>query len=277
MSNTSQGPGWWLASDGKWYPPELWTGPPTRVPATDRAARRPTRRPPTAQPVHRRSRRAARHNGIPPGRAMAPAPARRSVPQGPPAYGASPYAMPATASTRRRASALRPGRCRRRPTGWPSRRSSARCAGIFLFGIPAVAGHHLRLRRPRRRSDGRTAQQGGAAWPSPASSSASSWSACSSSSSWSAPRSTTSNDVIDLVLGAVTGLGRTQTHSNTHRQVRSARMQGLLYGVRGDRWTPPDESNQPHASGCPARPMRLQELEQPDARCATTGAWPRRG
>ena len=23
MSDTSQGPGWWLASDGKWYPPEL--------------------------------------------------------------------------------------------------------------------------------------------------------------------------------------------------------------------------------------------------------------
>jgi hypothetical protein len=22
MSDTSQGPGWWLASDGKWYPPE---------------------------------------------------------------------------------------------------------------------------------------------------------------------------------------------------------------------------------------------------------------
>jgi len=28
MSDTSQGSGWWLASDGKWYPPELWTGPP---------------------------------------------------------------------------------------------------------------------------------------------------------------------------------------------------------------------------------------------------------
>lgn len=28
MSDTSQGAGWWLASDGKWYPPELWTGPP---------------------------------------------------------------------------------------------------------------------------------------------------------------------------------------------------------------------------------------------------------
>jgi Domain of unknown function (DUF4190) len=27
MSDTSQGPGWWLASDGKWYPPEQWTGP----------------------------------------------------------------------------------------------------------------------------------------------------------------------------------------------------------------------------------------------------------
>jgi hypothetical protein len=32
MSDTSQGPGWWLASDGKWYPPELWTGPPTAGP-----------------------------------------------------------------------------------------------------------------------------------------------------------------------------------------------------------------------------------------------------
>ncbi len=32
MSDTSQGPGWWLASDGKWYPPELWTGPPESGP-----------------------------------------------------------------------------------------------------------------------------------------------------------------------------------------------------------------------------------------------------
>ena len=28
MSDTSKGPGWWVASDGKWYPPETWTGPP---------------------------------------------------------------------------------------------------------------------------------------------------------------------------------------------------------------------------------------------------------
>jgi len=27
MSDTSQGPGWWLASDGKWYPPEQVPGP----------------------------------------------------------------------------------------------------------------------------------------------------------------------------------------------------------------------------------------------------------
>ena len=31
MSETSQGHGWWLASDGKWYPPEAWTGPPAQV------------------------------------------------------------------------------------------------------------------------------------------------------------------------------------------------------------------------------------------------------
>ena len=38
MSDTSQGPGWWLASDGKWYPPELWTGPPMSGPAFPQAA-----------------------------------------------------------------------------------------------------------------------------------------------------------------------------------------------------------------------------------------------
>ena len=33
MSDTSQGPGWWLASDGKWYPPEAQSGywPPPRA------------------------------------------------------------------------------------------------------------------------------------------------------------------------------------------------------------------------------------------------------
>jgi hypothetical protein len=27
MSDTSQGPGWWQASDGKWYPPESASTP----------------------------------------------------------------------------------------------------------------------------------------------------------------------------------------------------------------------------------------------------------
>src|ERR1700733_10914937 len=40
MSDTSQGPGWWLATDGKWYPPAqplpppppVWPPPPTPPP-----------------------------------------------------------------------------------------------------------------------------------------------------------------------------------------------------------------------------------------------------
>ncbi len=32
MSDASQGEGWWLASDGKWYPPESATTPPPPVP-----------------------------------------------------------------------------------------------------------------------------------------------------------------------------------------------------------------------------------------------------
>ena len=43
---------------------------------------------------------------------------------------------------------------------------------------------------------------------------------------------------------------------------RSVRMQGLLYGVRGDRWTPPDESNSLMV-GLSRTPMRLEELERP--------------
>lgn len=34
MSDVSQGEGWWLASDGKWYPPELAAPPPPPPPAS---------------------------------------------------------------------------------------------------------------------------------------------------------------------------------------------------------------------------------------------------
>jgi hypothetical protein len=44
MSDTSQGPGWWLAPDGKWYPPETAAGipastAPSGVPPTDDGGR----------------------------------------------------------------------------------------------------------------------------------------------------------------------------------------------------------------------------------------------
>src|SRR5207253_8235812 len=32
MSDVSQGPGWWQASDGKWYPPQATPGPATSPP-----------------------------------------------------------------------------------------------------------------------------------------------------------------------------------------------------------------------------------------------------
>lgn len=48
MSDTSQGPGWWQASDGKWYPPEAATptAPPAGPPAGAPAYGAPTGPPP---------------------------------------------------------------------------------------------------------------------------------------------------------------------------------------------------------------------------------------
>ncbi len=36
MSDTPEGPDWWRATDGRWYPPELFTGPPELRPGGDR-------------------------------------------------------------------------------------------------------------------------------------------------------------------------------------------------------------------------------------------------
>lgn len=46
MSETSQGPGWWLASDGKWYPPQVW--PPPAPPSNVQA-------PPSTEPTSSRN------------------------------------------------------------------------------------------------------------------------------------------------------------------------------------------------------------------------------
>lgn len=46
MSEQSQGPGWWRASDGRWYPPETHPGyrpPPPPPPSPSRATGRPRR------------------------------------------------------------------------------------------------------------------------------------------------------------------------------------------------------------------------------------------
>jgi len=45
MSDTSEGPGWWLASDGRWYPPESQPGQPMRP------AQPPMQQAPPPQPV----------------------------------------------------------------------------------------------------------------------------------------------------------------------------------------------------------------------------------
>ncbi|CAM8621092.1 Domain of unknown function DUF4190 [Acidimicrobiia bacterium] len=47
MSDTSQGPGWWIASDGKWYPPES-AQPPTPPPPAPPAYTPPPAYPPAA-------------------------------------------------------------------------------------------------------------------------------------------------------------------------------------------------------------------------------------
>lgn len=49
MSDAPQGPGWWLASDGKWYPPQV-DGPPPPPSPTQASAPQPFIGPPAVQP-----------------------------------------------------------------------------------------------------------------------------------------------------------------------------------------------------------------------------------
>jgi len=109
MSDTSQGPGWWLASDGKWYPPEQWTGPPNTSPPTTGPPSGPTDAPSepwtpgqssaqpgsTVQPGQPGSTwqtGAAGVPGQPPAYGAAPWPG--SAPAAQPGYGATPYGQP---------------------------------------------------------------------------------------------------------------------------------------------------------------------------------------
>jgi hypothetical protein len=99
MSDTPQGPGWWLASDGKWYPPEQWTGPPNTHPPGQGAAE-PASPAQAGQPVptwQSGSPGQAGTPGQPP--AYGPSPWPGSAPPVPPGYGtfpsgATPYGQP---------------------------------------------------------------------------------------------------------------------------------------------------------------------------------------
>ncbi len=118
MSDTSQGPGWWLASDGKWYPPELWTGPPAAGPA-----------PEASQPSMPAYPAQAPTNGGT-GPAVPPWP-----PGAPTPYGSGPY-QPSGGGPQMPYGAV----ATRRTNGLAIASLVCSCAGIFLVGIPAVLG-----------------------------------------------------------------------------------------------------------------------------------------
>ena len=111
MSDTSQGPGWWLASDGKWYPPELWTGPP----ATQ------------GQPAYGSSWTVApgQPGGGPPAYPGAPGPYSGAGAFPPYGYGQQiPYGAPATKKT----------------NGLAIASLVCSCAGILFLGVPGILG-----------------------------------------------------------------------------------------------------------------------------------------
>ena len=99
MSDTSQGAGWWMASDGKWYPPELWTGPPNQAPAGPAAQASPSASP--GQPAWPSQSASPHSQPLPHSRRI------RHNPRSDPAH------VPGARSTRRRRRALR----RQRPSG----------------------------------------------------------------------------------------------------------------------------------------------------------------
>jgi hypothetical protein len=107
MSDTSQGPGWWLASDGRWYPPELWTGPTNTGPVG-----------PAAQPT------------MPayPGQGSAYGSGTADANYGYGRYAPQAQGAPYGQAVQRKTNAMAIASL------------VCSCAGIFLIGIPAVLG-----------------------------------------------------------------------------------------------------------------------------------------
>ena len=114
MSDTSQGPGWWLASDGRWYPPELWTGPPAvqgQAPASGNAWIVAPGQP--------------GGGGGPPAYPGGPGPYGAAGAYPPYAYGQQmPYGAPAT----------------KRTNGLAIASLVCSCAGILFLGVPGIVG-----------------------------------------------------------------------------------------------------------------------------------------
>ena len=65
MSDTAQGPGWWLASDGRWYAPELWNGAGHTEPVGVGPTPTPTRALPGPAPAYGPGSASPAHGGAP--------------------------------------------------------------------------------------------------------------------------------------------------------------------------------------------------------------------
>jgi Domain of unknown function (DUF4190) len=150
MSETSQGHGWWLASDGKWYPPEAWTGPP---PQTGQAPYTATELPAGCQSA----------TPYPTGYPSTGPPATGYPSTGPPSTGYSaagyPSAGPYPAGYPPQGA---PWSAARRTNGLAIASLACACAGIipFLFGLPCLLGiifgfvARVQIRNARGAQDG---------------------------------------------------------------------------------------------------------------------------
>ena len=163
MSDVSQGLGWWLASDGKWYSPEQAPGPVPTNPIPDGRPLGGSAVPPTI-PVS-----VPGTPSTPPGSASPPT-SGYGLPPGAPGYGPPP--SPAGYGY---------------PTGYgylPVQKTnglavaSLVCSLLWVFGLGAVLAVVFGS-IPSPRSSDRTICSAGADWPSPASS----W-VCSDCSRW---------------------------------------------------------------------------------------------
>jgi hypothetical protein len=170
MSATSQGHGWWLASDGNWYPPEAWTGPP---PQTGQPPQTAAGYPVGYQAVERSQGYPVQGYPVQ-GYAVQGYPAQGHTAQGYPVAGYPSAGYPPHGASWNAS-----------PThtdGLAIASLACACAGIipFLFGLPLLLGIVFGFVARSQIRNAREAQDG-PGWPWPGSSWAS---ASSDSSSW---------------------------------------------------------------------------------------------